>query len=83
MNKVNQLRRIGKYLKTVAPAALGRTPAGRGLTVFPDHIFLVNYLRFSFQAPSSNAPDTVLAFDAQNRGPGPWMKILRRYAFPH
>ena len=26
-------------------AALGRTPAGRGLTVFPDDIFLVSYFR--------------------------------------
>jgi hypothetical protein len=56
MNKVNQLRRIGKYLKTVAPAALGRTPAGRGLTVFPDHIFLVGYFRFCFPGPLIHCP---------------------------
>jgi hypothetical protein len=42
---VKQLSRIGTYLKTVASAALARTPAGRGLTVFPDDIFLVGYFR--------------------------------------
>jgi hypothetical protein len=44
-NKVTEPSRIGAYLKTVASAALGRTPAGRGLTVFPDDIFLVSYFR--------------------------------------
>jgi len=33
------------HLKTVASAALGRTPAGRNLTVFPNDIFLVSYFR--------------------------------------
>jgi hypothetical protein len=42
---VKQLSRIGTYLQTVASAALGRTPAGRALTVFPDDIFLVSYFR--------------------------------------
>jgi len=42
---VNLTSRIHSYLKTVASAALGRTPAGRGLTVFPDDIFLVSYFR--------------------------------------
>ncbi len=37
--------RIGKYLKAVTSTALGRVPAGRGLTVFPDDIFLVSYFR--------------------------------------
>lgn len=37
--------RIGTYVKAVASTALGRTPAGRGLTVFPDDIFLVGYFR--------------------------------------
>jgi len=32
-------------LKAVTSTALGRTPAGRGLTVFPDDIFLVSYFR--------------------------------------
>ncbi|MGC1648217.1 MAG: sulfotransferase domain-containing protein [Candidatus Sulfotelmatobacter sp.] len=32
-------------MKTVASAAFGRTPAGRGLTVLPDDIFLVSYFR--------------------------------------
>lgn len=39
------MSRLGAYLKTVAATALGRTPAGRGLTVFPDDIFLVGYFR--------------------------------------
>lgn len=42
---MNRLGRIGTYLKTVASTVLGRTPAGRGLTVFPDDIFLVSYFR--------------------------------------
>ena len=33
------------YLKTVASAALARTPAGRSLTVFSNDIFLVSYFR--------------------------------------
>jgi len=39
------LSRLGTYLKAVTSTALGRTPAGRGLTVFPDDIFLVSYFR--------------------------------------
>jgi hypothetical protein len=39
------LGRFGTYLKTVALTALGRAPAGRALTVFPDDIFLVGYFR--------------------------------------
>src|SRR5579864_3443633 len=35
--------RIGRYLKAVASTAMGRNPAGRGVTVFPDDIFLVSY----------------------------------------
>ncbi|MGA8431744.1 MAG: sulfotransferase domain-containing protein [Candidatus Sulfotelmatobacter sp.] len=42
---MKELNRIGVYLKTVASAASGRTPAGRSLTVFPDDIFLVSYFR--------------------------------------
>lgn len=42
---MKELNRIGVYLKTVASVALGRTPAGRSLTVFPDDIFLVSYFR--------------------------------------
>ena len=41
----NRLSRIATHLKTVASAALGRAPAGRGLTVFADDIFLVGYFR--------------------------------------
>jgi hypothetical protein len=40
-----KLSRSGRYLKTVAATALGRAPAGRGLTIFPDDIFLVSYFR--------------------------------------
>ena len=42
---MKQLSRIRTYLKGVALAALGRNPAGRALTVFPDDIFLVGYFR--------------------------------------
>src|SRR5579859_4799957 len=41
----SRLSRLATHLKTVASAALGRTPAGRSLTVFPDDIFLVGYFR--------------------------------------
>jgi len=37
--------RLGSYLKALASTALGRNPAGRGLTVFPNDIFLVSYFR--------------------------------------
>jgi hypothetical protein len=42
---VEQVTRLGRYFKTVASTALGRAPAGRALTVFPDDIFLVSYFR--------------------------------------
>jgi len=45
----SELRKIGSrvtsYLKTVGSFILGRKPAGRDLTVFPNDIFLVSYLR--------------------------------------
>jgi len=44
-DKLKQLSRIGTYLKAVTLVALGRNPAGRGLTVFPDDIFVVSYFR--------------------------------------
>lgn len=37
--------RARNYTKTVMDAALGRKAAGRGLTVFPDDVFIVSYLR--------------------------------------
>jgi hypothetical protein len=37
--------RVRNYVKNVADFALGRKAAGRGLTVFPDDIFIVSYLR--------------------------------------
>ena len=37
--------RLRRYFSAVAMTALGRTPAGRALTVFPDDIFLVSYFR--------------------------------------
>jgi hypothetical protein len=43
-NTVNASR-IGAFLNAVASTVLGRTPAGRGLTVFPNDIFLVGYFR--------------------------------------
>ena len=39
------MSRLAAHLKAVAAAALGRTPAGRNLTVFPNDIFLVGYFR--------------------------------------
>jgi hypothetical protein len=37
--------RIGNYLKAVSATALGRTAAGRNVTVFPNDTFLVSYVR--------------------------------------
>lgn len=37
--------RAWRHLKTVATVALGRNHAGRGVTVFPDDIFVVSYFR--------------------------------------
>ena len=37
--------RIGSYVKAVSSVVLGRTPAGRNLTVFGDDTFLVSYVR--------------------------------------
>ncbi len=42
MNSVNRL--VG-HLKTVASTAMGKMPAGRSLTVFPNDVFLVSYFR--------------------------------------
>ena len=39
------LNRLQTYFKTIATTALGRNPAGRALTVFPDDIFAVSYFR--------------------------------------
>lgn len=38
-------RNVGTYAKTLAQTALRRKTAGRGLTVLPDDVFLVSYLR--------------------------------------
>jgi Sulfotransferase domain len=42
---MSQMNRLRSYLKALASTALGRTPAGRALTVFPDDIFIVSYFR--------------------------------------
>jgi hypothetical protein len=39
------IRRFKTYAKNVADDVLGRKAAGRGLTVYPDDIFVVSYLR--------------------------------------
>jgi hypothetical protein len=39
------VNRLFTRLKVGAKAALGRAPAGRGLTVFPNDVFLVSYFR--------------------------------------
>ncbi len=38
-------RRIKSYINAVASAALGRTAAGRNVSVLPDDVFLVSYFR--------------------------------------
>lgn len=40
-----KLNQVVRYLRQVARVAAGRVNAGRGLTVFPDDIFLVSYGR--------------------------------------
>jgi Sulfotransferase domain len=42
---VKEPNQIQGYLRSVALNALGRNPAGRGLTVFPGDLFLVSYFR--------------------------------------
>lgn len=42
---MGRVSRLGTYLSTVARTLLARNPAGRGLTVFPDDLFLVSYFR--------------------------------------
>jgi hypothetical protein len=42
---MQQMTRLGRYFKAVASTALGRNPAGRYLTVFPEDVFLVGYFR--------------------------------------
>jgi len=39
------IRRVNTYAKNVAKDVLGRKAAGRGLTVYPDDVFIVSYLR--------------------------------------
>jgi hypothetical protein len=39
------IRSVRTYAQTVGQVALGRKTAGRGLTVLPDDVFLVSYLR--------------------------------------
>jgi estrone sulfotransferase len=38
-------KRASNYVKTLTSIALGRRPAGRGVTVFPNDVFVVSYLR--------------------------------------
>lgn len=40
-----RLKQIGSYVRAVTSSAMARTPAGRGLTVFPDDTFIVSYFR--------------------------------------
>jgi hypothetical protein len=42
---VNSVNRLVGHLKTVASTAMGKMPAGRSLTVFPNDVFLVSYFR--------------------------------------
>jgi hypothetical protein len=42
---VTQKRGVQERVRTAMAKALGQTPAGRGLTVFPNDIFLVSYFR--------------------------------------
>jgi hypothetical protein len=40
------IRRVTTYVKNVTQDVLGRRAAGRGLTVYPDDVFVVSYLRY-------------------------------------
>ena len=42
---MKQLVRLASHVRAITSTALGRNPAGRALTVFPDDIFLVSYFR--------------------------------------
>jgi hypothetical protein len=42
---MNRIERLKSYIKAVGSVALGRVPAGRVLTVFPNDIFIVSYFR--------------------------------------
>ena len=42
---MKQLVRLASHVRAIISTALGRNPAGRALTVFPDDIFLVSYFR--------------------------------------
>lgn len=42
---MKQKSAMPERVRTAMDKALGRTPAGRGLTVFPNDIFLVSYFR--------------------------------------
>src|ERR1035437_5088665 len=39
------IRRATAYAKNVTEVVLGRKAAGRGLTVYPDDVFIVSYFR--------------------------------------
>jgi hypothetical protein len=43
MNSV--FKRATRYIQTLTSIALGRRPAGRGVTVLPNDVFIVSYLR--------------------------------------
>jgi hypothetical protein len=43
--KVKAVNRLARHFKTVASMALGKNPAGRNVTVFPNDVFLVSYFR--------------------------------------
>ena len=43
--RVKKDNRLKRYVGALVSTALGRNPAGRSLTVFPNDIFLVSYPR--------------------------------------
>jgi hypothetical protein len=85
------LNRVTKYLRQVARVAAGRVNAGRGLTVFPDDIFLVSYGRSGSTwarfliANLVNTDDPVTFLNVESRIPNIYIfpdRVLRRVLRP-
>jgi sulfotransferase family protein len=85
------MNRVTKYLRQVARVAAGRINAGRGLTVFPDDIFLVSYGRSGSTwarfliANLANVGDPVTFLNVESRIPDIYIfpdRVLRRLLRP-
>ena len=85
------MNRIVRHLRQVSRVAFGRINAGRGLTVFPDDVFLVSYprsgstwLRFLIGNLAYPA-DPVNFLNVDSRIPDIYLlpdRVLRRYPRP-